>query len=218
MTETSLPLADATDRFLAGAAVVAEAVADRRVAQAWAEPSVLEDQLVGGLAGHLARGAVWAVADYLDGGPPAGPVRFESAAAYFAGIMESVRPEDHQAIRRRGAEVGSVGPAALAATLDRRRAELAERLAALDGEPTVAVIGGVVTRLADYLLTRLVEQVVHLDDLARSIGADPWPLPPELPELVARIGTEVAFRRHGAPAVVLALFRPDRAEGVLPVF
>ena len=32
-------------------------------------------------------------------------------------------------------------------------------------------------RLDEYLKTRIVEQVVHLDDLARSLGREPWPVP-----------------------------------------
>lgn len=42
--------------FLAGGRAVADALGDPAVASAWDRPSVLEDQLVSGLAGHLARG------------------------------------------------------------------------------------------------------------------------------------------------------------------
>ena len=44
------------EQFLAGAEVVVAAVADTRVGEAWERPSVLDDQTIGSLAGHLARG------------------------------------------------------------------------------------------------------------------------------------------------------------------
>lgn len=70
-------------------------------------------------------------------------------------------------------------------------------------------------RLDDYLETRLVEQVVHLDDLARSLAVDPWPVVPAAESLVLRCGTEIGRLRSGGPAMIRALFR-DRPEP-LPV-
>ncbi len=101
--------ADVVELFLAGAEVVADAVASPEVAAAWDEPSVLEEQTVSGLAGHLARGGVWVVADYLDAAKPEGPVDLPSAAAYFAKFADVQAPEIHQAIRDRGASVAAVG-------------------------------------------------------------------------------------------------------------
>ena len=59
-------------QFLDGAQVVVDAIASPAVAAAWDTPSVLAEQTVGGLAGHLARGAVWVVGDYLDQPEPDG--------------------------------------------------------------------------------------------------------------------------------------------------
>jgi hypothetical protein len=71
------------------------------------------------------------------------------------------------------------------------------------------------SRLDDYLLTRLVEQVVHLDDLARSLGVEPWPNAPEAQALVISCGAEIGRRRFGDAAMIRALYRAD--VGVLPV-
>ena len=72
---------DVVALFVAGAHAIVEAIADPSVAEAWDRPSVLEDQLVSGVAGHLARGGVRVVADYLRAGHPAGPVDVNSAAS-----------------------------------------------------------------------------------------------------------------------------------------
>ena len=58
-------------------------------------------------------------------------------------------------------------------------------------------------RLDDYLVTRLVEQVVHLDDLARSLGVESWPVPDDHVKLVLETATAdraPPFRRHGDAA------------------
>lgn len=87
--------------FLGGARTVAEAVSDPRVGQAWDQPSVFEEQTVGGLAGHLARGGVWVVADYLHANTPQGPADFDSPAEYCASFADAAQPEDHRAVRDR---------------------------------------------------------------------------------------------------------------------
>ncbi|HET9443716.1 MAG TPA: maleylpyruvate isomerase N-terminal domain-containing protein [Acidimicrobiales bacterium] len=187
------------------------------VEAAWERPSVLEDQPVSGLVGHLARGAVWAVGDYLDAGEPAGPVTFASAGEYFATVAGRATQDDHRLVRERGAAVASVGREALLATLEARLAALGPRLAGLPGDRLVTVIGGTVMRLDDYLATRIVEQVVHLDDLTRSVGVEAWPLPEESRRLAVEVGVDIARRRHGDGPLIRALYRRGFADGALPV-
>lgn len=206
--------------FLAGARVVSAAVADPAVAQHWDRPSVLEDQRVGGLAGHLARGAVWVVGDYLDAGPPDGTehaVDFASAADYFATLMSEASPDDHRAIRARGADLAAAGHDALVHMLRDRLEALEPRLRSVEAGLLVSVIGGRVMALDDYLITRIVEQVVHVDDLARSVDHDPWLLPSGAAELAVTVGIDVARCRSGATALVRALYRHGFAGPVLPV-
>ena len=66
--------------------MVRDAIADDAVARAWDEPSVLEEQTVGGIAGHLARGGVWVVGDYLDADDPRRAARRVGRGQYFAQI------------------------------------------------------------------------------------------------------------------------------------
>jgi hypothetical protein len=64
-------------------------------------------------------------------------------------------------------------------------------------------------RLDDYLETRLVELVVHDDDLATSVDV-PTELPGEALELAIDHLVAVARFRHGDLAVVRALARRER--------
>jgi len=208
---------DVVDAFGAGARVIIEALSDRDVVARWDQPSALEDQSVSGIAGHLARGGVWVVDDYLDAGVPAGPVTFETAGQYFASFVEDATPAGHQGIRDRGRAVAAVGPSALAQQLQERVHNLVPKLAALKAERLISVAGGAVMRLSDYLETRIVEQTVHLDDLARSVGTDGWTLPEASILLTLGVGLQVARLRHGDAALLRAVFRRRFADAVLPV-
>lgn len=201
--------------FLDGAHVVVTALADPAVRAAWDRPSVLEDQQVSGLAGHLARG-VWVVADYLDAATPGGPVDLDSAGEYFASFASSASPEDHRSIRDRGAAVAAVGRDELLRTLQGRLEALEPRLRTLEGDHLITVMGGKVMRLNDYLATRIVEQSVHLDDLARSANTDHWHISEEAEALTICVATEVVRRRSGTTALIRALYRRGFSDGVLP--
>ncbi len=202
------------DDFLRGARAVLVALSDPAVATAWDRPSVLADQTIGGLAGHLARGGVWVVGDYLDLDPPPAPT-FASVAEYFAQVAR-MGPTDHQAIRDRGAAIAAEGPEAVVARLTDRLAALEPRLRAEPADRLLPVSGGGMA-LDAYLGTRLVEQVVHLDDLARSVPGLVATGPDDLVVRVAQLGAAIAVERHGPGAVVRHLFRPDAAtDAVVP--
>lgn len=203
--------------FLTGAEVVADALASPEVASAWDRPSVLADQLVSGLAGHLARGGVWVVDDYLEASRATGPINFENAAQYFAAFVDTAAPATHVAIRERGAAVAAIGHRELASTLRTRLDALALRLESLPGDQVITVIGGNRMRLDDYLLTLIVEQVVHLDDLARSVERASWTVPAALVELAIGVGIGIATRASGGQAVLGALFREGFASLTFPV-
>ena len=70
----------------------------------------------------------------------------------------------------------------------------------------------------DLVTTRLMETIVHSDDLAASVGL-PTPEFPE-PALTPVLGllSGVAVRRHGQSAVVRALSRPQRAPEHVSAF
>jgi len=206
------------EQFLAGTEVVLDAVTDERVIAAWHQASALEDQTIGSLASHTARGC-WVVDQYLDKPTPPGPANFATAAEYFAQISDSFTETDHVEVRNRGAEVASAGPASVGADLAHKLPGLRLRLVDEPEDRLIEVYGGNVMGLDDYLWTRIVEQVVHLEDLARSLKIEPWQNPPDAEALVIGCGAEVGRLRRGGPAMIRALYR-DRSIGedsILPV-
>jgi hypothetical protein len=210
------PSTDVRALFIATARVVGTAIADEAVGRAWGEASVLDEQTVGGIAGHLARGGVWVVGDYLDADLPDAP-RIDSAAAYFARAADFLNDDDHRQIRARGAHVGAQGQHDLSAKLNARLDALAVRLPDEAADRRVGVAANVAVMLLDrYLETRIVEQVVHLDDLARSVGREPWPLPVDAQNLVIHIGADIGIRRSGRTEMLRALYR-SRLDPALPV-
>ncbi len=192
-------------QFIAGAHVVLEALRLPEVAAAWDEPSVLEGQTVGSLCGHLARGSVWIVADYLELDEP-DTVTFETADDYGA-LASSLSDDDHLNIRKRGAEVATMGHDALVAKVGERLATLERQLPDEPADRIVPVFGGMTMRLDPYLSTRMLEQVVHLDDLARSVNADLPEMPRENVLIVLDVGTRIGLHRFGAATMIRGMFR-----------
>ncbi|MEZ5377231.1 MAG: maleylpyruvate isomerase N-terminal domain-containing protein [Acidimicrobiales bacterium] len=200
-------------QFLAGAHVVLEALRQPGIAEAWDQPSVLEGQTVGALCGHLARGSVWVVADYLELDEP-DSVTFETADQYGA-LASSLTEEDHVNIRKRAAEVASMGYDALVAKVAERLTALEQRLADEPPDRIVPVFGGMTMRLDPYLSTRMLEQVVHLDDLARSVDFPLPEMPRENVAIVLDVGSRIGLHRFGAATMIRGMFRG--LPGAFPV-
>jgi hypothetical protein len=182
------------------------------VAAAWSSPSALEGMTVGGVAGHLVR-ALETVETYLDEPEPPADDELLSAPAYYVRALDSAPPELHEGIRARGEAAGAVGAAALADEHEARQVRLAVRLPTERADRRVRVLRGQASMtLEEYLPTRLVEIVVHADDLAVSVG-EPTPVFPTA-VMDAVVGTLVATarRRHGDGAVVRALTRRERDD------
>jgi hypothetical protein len=201
---------DAT-AFLACAQVAEELIASDTAAERWREPSALTGYTVGGLAGHLAR-AVLTLDGYLAG--PAPQVEPTDAAGYYLRVLaahDPVSSDFHLRVRQRGEEEAADGPAALAARLRDARDALADRLATVEAGRLVAALDGTALPVEEYLQTRLVELVVHLDDLAVSIGlAEPAGVPDAAYETVAVVLTRLAVRRTGGLPAVRSLARRER--------
>lgn len=211
---------DVRQLFVIGAGVILRAISDERVAAGWDRPSVLEDQTIGSLAGHVARGGVWIVEEYLDAPLEKDTADFVSAGDYFAqlkSIMAS--PDGGKAIRDRGAAIASSGHAAVVAELSERAPRVIARIAEQPEGRLIAAINGTVLDFDDYLVTRIVEQTVHLDDLARSIGHDDgWRLPDDTYDLVNSVATETGRRHLGPQTVLRGLYRHGFADAAFPVF
>ena len=186
-----------------------------RLAERFEEPSALAEFSVRGLAGHLRR-AMTMVETYLDQPAPdpgAGTLEMVSAAAYFARVLPTDRDLDsefHRAIRQRGIETAPDRPDDFSLLWAESAGNLITRLEQEPDDRLVQVFGGVVLTLDEYLATRIVELVVHADDLAVSLDVAPALLSPAVTGLVITTLVQVARLRHGDSAVVRALSRRER--------
>jgi len=204
------------EAYLSAAGTVAALLRSPELATAWSSPSALAEFRVSGLAGHLGRG-VFTVEKYLAAPLPDGPATFD-AAGYFDAVTAVAGPDDDRQIRERGEQDAGAGPDDLAdrydAALDRLRAVLP----GLPPDRPVPMVGGRVLPLSECLLTRLVELLVHADDLAVSIGVGPPEFAAEPADLVVSVLARAARRRHGTAAVLRALARRERATGTVAAF
>ena len=193
-------------------------VAHREVEANWHQPSALRELTIGALAAHLCR-SISTIEACLAVAVTEPTPRLISADEYYAiatGLTRDIHDDLNTAIRQRSADgaVDGYGP-----MIDYVDASIDAVASALEHEPStrvVVVFGGSSMLLDEYLVTRLVEVVVHIDDLAASIGVDT----PELND-VARacvLGTlfAIARRRHGDINVIRALTRTERS--LTPVF
>lgn len=200
-----------SDTFIATARVAADLLASPEVERSWNSPSALPELTVRGLAGHLLR-ATGSVAAYLDRPEPEGEPL--SAAQYYVQAVgePDIHSDVHRAIRQRGEDEAAGG---FAAVRDRSYELLDALEARLQTEPAgrkVRAYQDLVLTIDDYLVTRLIELVVHVDDLAVSVGVPPPGLPPEATRVAIETLVEVARLKHGDPAVLRALTRRERDE------
>ena len=77
--------------------------------------------------------------------------------------------------------------------------------------PVVQVRGGA-ARLDDYLVTRVVELVVHTDDVACSVGSPVPDIPADALSVVTSAFVELAVARSGSRAVLRSFARRERAH------
>jgi uncharacterized protein (TIGR03083 family) len=177
-------------------------------------PSVLAEFSVRGLAGHLLR-AVTSVDAYLDRPEPdrAAAAKAISAAEYYATVIgdeSDINSDVQRAVRQRGLEAAPDQPGEFPALWEAAAERLETRLAEVPPDRLMQVYGDLVLTLDDYLVTRLIELVVHGDDLAGSLGVAPPPLPAAATGLAIATLVDVARIRHGDTAVLWALTRRER--------
>lgn len=210
------------DDFLAASDAALGLLASAEVTGRWAEPSACAGFTVGGLAAHLGwqvQSARWAVeSERPEDGAALTPVtaHYEQAAWVGADLEAPV----NQGIVQTGETRAEQGPAEVLRLTREARAYLAGRFAELSPEEVVAVpwIEGRAMTLNDVLTTRVLELVIHADDLAASVDLE-TPLAPE--SAYARVFallTPLAARRHGPVALLRALSRSERAPESVSAF
>ena len=214
---------DVTRAFLEAADSFRELLQRREVADCWDEPSTMEGYTVGDLAGHVT--VATAPLEWTLERPPPSDLKVIRPGRYYAGMRigtsEDAQKPIHGAMHDlshvaggKGAEANRDRFCALVGRLGKQLAgEEADRL--LDLRPVIPIA----VRLDDFVRTRVVELVVHADDLATSVAVDP-PQPSQAAATVA-IETLMATARagHGDRSVIRALTRRERSTAdVFPVF
>ncbi|MGA4728622.1 maleylpyruvate isomerase N-terminal domain-containing protein [Micromonospora taraxaci] len=206
---------DALDSaFPVAASIALDLIRRPEVSEQWSRPSVLPHLSIGGLACHLGRQAI-RVAELLP--TPSDLPVLESADNHYeraAWVSEGTPDEASVAASNDEADAAR-GPddlhARSAAALE-EAANLLARGAALDVVPIPWQ--GWALRRGDFLLTRLLEVVVHSDDLAVSIGVPTPEFPAEVFEPVRDLLVRLAVRRRGQSALISALSRSERAQDI----
>ena len=188
------------------------------VREAWEDASALEGLTVGGLVAHLLV-ATERTALILEADPPSaedvrvvglrefyGPNRIDDATQLDDGIPA--------ALRQGAASRAEQGADAVIAEVEALPARLRPLVDAAPDDrlvPVIQVRGGA-ARLDDYLVTRVIELVVHTDDLVCSTGV----LVPEVDAGVLAIVTaafvDLAIGRSGGRAVLRGFARRERAD------
>ncbi|MFP3914112.1 MAG: maleylpyruvate isomerase N-terminal domain-containing protein [Actinomycetota bacterium] len=205
------------DAFLDAADTARELLDAPRLDELWESESALDRMTVGELCAHLSR-AVTVVPGYLmeRGTPP-----LVDAPGYFLALMPDGGADlDSRlavSVRERAKSEAAVGLEAVASAWDDARARLGIELGEDLSRP-IAVRGSSM-RTDDYLVTRLVELVVHADDMASSLGVETPRFGAGVTDAVLACLLEIAKRRSGAMAVVRAMTRRERSDpGTLLVF
>ncbi len=205
--------------FIQATAVVVELVSLPEVAERWTDESACAGMSIGGLAHHLVAQADNAVR-FLSAPPtddePIALLEHYARAAWVNSGHDSAANQGIREVADSHAEVGVEGVIATS----RAALEALPGVLAAEREPDTVHIAwqGWSLTTEDWLVTRLMETVVHADDLAASIGVPTPEFPEEAMRPVLALLTDLSVRRHGQSAVIRALARSERADGSVAAF
>ena len=204
---------DAT--FLEALPHVSALIAEPALAERWTDESALAKMTVGSLACHLTRQVV--VAHQLLSRPTDCPVLEGGADEHYARAAwtKTTSPDDPENDRSGYDEEALEGVLKLRETA----ATAATQVTTMLTEGTASAVAGLpwqgwaLSRDA-FLLTRMLEIVVHSDDLALSLGVPTPEFGAAVFEPVVQLLVRLSVRRNGQSAVVSTLTRRERQRGV----
>jgi hypothetical protein len=183
------------------------------VNERWASASCLPEMTVGALSGHLLHSGIFMLEDALNGTDvPGGSTR--TAATVFSWVpLEEADPANADVRFVAESESGE-GQTDLVSRAAASMHRISESLDRTPPDRVVAFFNGTIPMTLDQLLrARVLELVVHLDDLICSVGVTKLPLPKEAVALTCHLGLDINLTRYGHEEVLRALFRRDRAAG-----
>jgi mycothiol maleylpyruvate isomerase-like protein len=212
-------MGESRQSYLVAAASAVALLRDPAVSGSWDKPSALMEFSVAGLAGHVAHQLVRVGDVLVPHGEVQEPIPLIEHFSRSPWVQAGLDHESNLSVRRGGEAAAAAGPAVL---VERAQALLEMQSAALAAEPADRVVhlpwSGWSLRLDDFLLTRLVELVVHSDDLAASVGVETPELPASVIEPVVELLARLAVHRHGPTAVIRTLSRAERAPATISAF
>ncbi|WP_162458378.1 maleylpyruvate isomerase N-terminal domain-containing protein [Pseudactinotalea terrae] len=206
-------------KFVRAVEAITPLVRSPEVAARWDEESALPGMTVGGLTRHLVSQPECAV-EFLAIEFPTDRVRVLSLIEYADQLDWLDAPTDapeNTSIRDDFNEMGGAGVEDSVAVLDAALAGLGPAITAA-GPTTFVPWQGCALATDDFLVMRLLETVVHADDLAVSVGLPTPAFEPEVMEPVVELLAALALRRREPIDVVRALARAERERGPTSAF
>ncbi len=203
--------------FIVAAESAVDLIGRVEVVRRWDDPSALAEMTVGGLAMHLGdqilpvHAAVTAGTNVTDEEPVSLLEHYERVAWARSGIDDP----SNVTIREGAEESATRGHDSLSASLDEALHDIRTAFETLVLPPAISMPWWDWSlSFDDYLVGRVMEIVVHNDDLAVSVDTPPPVLPEPVLGPVLALLVGVSLRRHGQAAVVRALSRSERAGNI----
>jgi hypothetical protein len=207
------------DALVRAADAVGQLVVVPEVAEAWKQESALRGMTVGGLTRHLVSQVESAV-EFLRIQPPPAHAPVVTLAELYRRTDWFEAPVDaaeNTSIRDDFNAMAAGGQAHSVGVLRQARADLPAALAAA-GPSTYVPWQDCCVSTDDFLVVRLMEVVVHADDLAVSVGRPMPAFDDEVVHPALALLAMLSERRHGTVAAVRALSRAERAGAPIAAF
>ncbi|HEX6498763.1 MAG TPA: maleylpyruvate isomerase N-terminal domain-containing protein [Micromonosporaceae bacterium] len=196
--------------YLDAADVAARLLREPALAERWRRPSALPEMSIAALAYHLASQITLTVS-YLAAPPGRAAIPLLRHYTDNDWVTSGLHGETNVAIREGSDRAAAdTTPDALADEVDAAIATLRQVVPAQPADRIVDFRRWGLT-VDDFLTTRVMELVVHSDDLAVSLDIPTPAMPVEATGATIALLAQVAAWRHGPLAVVRALARGERA-------
>lgn len=185
-----------------------------QVSDHWLRQSVLPKMSVGELACHLGRQLTLA-AELLQATTSVPPLDSADEHYHRAAWVMTTSPDDPPNDRTTSEVEAALGVVALRTRVAKALATLTElRTSRTAADVVLIPWQGWSLRRDDFLLTRLLEIVVHTDDLALSLGVPTPEFPEEIFAPVRDLLIRLSVRRNGQSAVISTLTRRERSQAI----
>jgi hypothetical protein len=211
------------DFLLAGASAL-ELIGRVEVVDRWSGPSALPEMSVGALAAHLGSQVLTVHAAVTSGDcvTEERPVPLLEHYKRVPWARAGLDDPSNVTIREGAEQAAGAGPDGLVVSVERALGDLHAVFASAlpEGLPPAVRMPWWDWSLSfeDYLVTRVMEIVVHSDDLAVSVDVEPPALPEAVLGPVLALLVGVSLQRHGQAALVRALSRSERAPASISAF